>query len=86
MFADLTAKTLDISRLVFPKLHRIGVLTSSNPTHAALAEVAARAAGAKGFAGVAVHVELDAVAVVFDLVNPLSPRRSFHLQARLAGG
>lgn len=48
MFADLTAKTLDIIRLVFPKLQRIGVLTSSNPTHAALAEVAARAAAAIG--------------------------------------
>jgi len=48
MFADLTAKTLDIIRLVFPKLQRIGVLTSSNPTHSALAEVAARAAGAIG--------------------------------------
>jgi putative ABC transport system substrate-binding protein len=48
MFGDTTAKTLDIIRLLFPKVKKIGVLTSNNPTHAALAEVAARAAGAIG--------------------------------------
>ncbi|WP_165406013.1 ABC transporter substrate-binding protein [Bradyrhizobium genosp. SA-3] len=48
MFGDLTAKTFDIIRLVFPKVQKIGVLTSNNPTHPALAEVAARAAGAIG--------------------------------------
>jgi putative tryptophan/tyrosine transport system substrate-binding protein len=50
MFADLTAKTLDIVRLLFPKVQRIGVLTSNNPTHPALAEVATSAAGAIGVA------------------------------------
>src|SRR4051812_25704232 len=39
----------------------------------------------EGLAAVAVYVELDAVAVVFDFVNPLSPRRSFHLQGRQLG-
>jgi ABC-type uncharacterized transport system substrate-binding protein len=48
MFADLTAKTLDIIRLVFPKLQRICVLTSNNPVHPAMAEVAANAASAIG--------------------------------------
>ncbi|OSJ19637.1 hypothetical protein BST63_01885 [Bradyrhizobium canariense] len=50
MFGDLTAKTLDIVRLLFPKVQKIGVLTSNNPTHPALAEVAASAAGAIGVA------------------------------------
>lgn len=48
MFADLTTKTLDTIRLVFPKVAKIGVLTSNNPTHPGLAEVVARAAGAIG--------------------------------------
>ena len=39
----------------------------------------------EGLPVVAVDVELDAVAVVFDFVNPLSPRRSFHLQGRKLG-
>lgn len=39
----------------------------------------------EGLSVVAVDVELDAVAVVFDFVNPLSPRRSFHLQGRKLG-
>jgi len=48
MFGDLTAKTFDIIRLVFPHVKKIGVLTSSNPTHAALFEVARDAAGKIG--------------------------------------
>src|SRR4051794_39931658 len=39
----------------------------------------------KGLTIVAIDVELDAVAVVFDFMNPLSPRRSFHLQSRKLG-
>src|SRR3954451_21075701 len=39
----------------------------------------------EGLTVVAVDVELDAVAVVFDFVNPLSPRRRFHLQVRKLG-
>jgi putative ABC transport system substrate-binding protein len=46
MFGDLTAKTLDFVRLVFPAVKKIGILTSSNPTHPPLAEVAIRAAAA----------------------------------------
>ncbi|WP_158537652.1 ABC transporter substrate-binding protein [Bradyrhizobium sp. MOS003] len=48
MFADLTAKTLDIVRLLFSKVRKIGVLTSDNPVHPAMAEVAASAASALG--------------------------------------
>jgi putative ABC transport system substrate-binding protein len=48
MFDDLTAKTLDIVRLVSPNVKKIGVLTSNNPRHPALATVAIRAAGAIG--------------------------------------
>jgi putative tryptophan/tyrosine transport system substrate-binding protein len=48
MFGDLTAKTLDILRLVFPNAKKIGVLISNNPTHPALLDVAKRAAGAIG--------------------------------------
>ena len=48
MFADLTTKTLDTIRLVFPKVQKIGVLTSNNPTHPGLVEVVAKAAGAIG--------------------------------------
>jgi len=48
MFADLTAKTLDTIRLVFPKVQKIGVLTSNNPTHSGLVEVVINAAGAIG--------------------------------------
>jgi putative ABC transport system substrate-binding protein len=33
IFADLTTKTLDTIRLLFPKVQKIGVLTSNNPTH-----------------------------------------------------
>jgi putative tryptophan/tyrosine transport system substrate-binding protein len=50
MFSDLTAKTLDIVRLLFPKVQRIGVLTSNNPVHPAMAEVAASAASVIGIA------------------------------------
>jgi putative tryptophan/tyrosine transport system substrate-binding protein len=50
MFDDLTAKTLDIVRLVFPEVKRIGILTSANPRHPFLATVAIRAAGAVGIA------------------------------------
>jgi putative ABC transport system substrate-binding protein len=46
MFGDLTAKTLDFVRLIFPDVKKIGILTSSNPTHPPLADVAIRAAGA----------------------------------------
>ncbi|HMM91673.1 ABC transporter substrate-binding protein [Bradyrhizobium sp.] len=48
MFADLTTKTLDTIRLVFPKVQKIGVLTSNNPTHPGLVEVLAKAAVAIG--------------------------------------
>jgi putative ABC transport system substrate-binding protein len=48
MFGDLTAKTLDILRLVFPNAKKIGVLISNNPTHPALLDVAKRAAAAIG--------------------------------------
>jgi len=48
MFGDLTAKTLDIVRLVFPNVRKLGVLTSNNPTHAALFEVARDAAAKIG--------------------------------------
>ena len=50
MFGDLTAKTLDIIRLVFPNVKKIGVLASSNPTHPDLAEVAKLAARTIGVA------------------------------------
>ncbi|KWV51367.1 hypothetical protein AS156_12305 [Bradyrhizobium macuxiense] len=50
MFGDLTAKTLDILRLVFPNAKKIGVLISDNPTHPALLDVAKRAAAATGIA------------------------------------
>jgi putative ABC transport system substrate-binding protein len=48
MFDDLTAKTLDIVRLVFPDVKKIGILTSANPTHRPLAKVAIRACGTIG--------------------------------------
>ncbi|UFW41378.1 ABC transporter substrate-binding protein [Bradyrhizobium sp. WSM471] len=44
MFADLTTKTLDIIRLLFPKVQKIGVLTSNNPVHPAMAQTATKAA------------------------------------------
>jgi putative tryptophan/tyrosine transport system substrate-binding protein len=50
MFGDLTAKTLDILRLVFPNAKKIGVLISNNPTHPALLDVAKRASAAIGIA------------------------------------
>ncbi|WP_083633044.1 ABC transporter substrate-binding protein [Bradyrhizobium sp. NAS96.2] len=48
MFGDLTAKTLDIVRLAFPNVKKIGVLISNNPTHPNLLDVAIKAAGAIG--------------------------------------
>jgi putative ABC transport system substrate-binding protein len=48
MFGDMTAKTLDIIRLVFPNATKIGILVSDNPTHPALAAVAERAAATIG--------------------------------------
>jgi len=48
MFGDLTAKTLDIVQLVFPNVAKLGVLTSNNPTHPALYEVARDAAAKIG--------------------------------------
>jgi putative tryptophan/tyrosine transport system substrate-binding protein len=48
MFAELTTKTLDTIRLLFPKVQKIGVLTSNNPTHPGLVEVVVKAAGAIG--------------------------------------
>ena len=48
MFGDLTAKTLDIVRLIFPNVRKLGVLTSNNPTHPALFEVARDAAAKVG--------------------------------------
>ena len=50
MFDDLTAKTLDIVRLVFPGARKIGILSSANPTHPPLAATAIRAANAIGIA------------------------------------
>jgi putative ABC transport system substrate-binding protein len=50
MFSDLTAKTLDIVRLVFPSAKKIGVLISNNPRHPALLEVARAAAATIGIA------------------------------------
>jgi putative tryptophan/tyrosine transport system substrate-binding protein len=44
MFGDTTTKMLDIIRLVFPTAKKIGVLTSSNPTHPPLAALAVYAA------------------------------------------
>ncbi|WOH48207.1 ABC transporter substrate-binding protein [Bradyrhizobium sp. sBnM-33] len=48
MFGDLTAKTLDFLHLVLPNAKKIGVLTSNNPTHPPLFEVAKRGAEAIG--------------------------------------
>ncbi|MBR0908085.1 ABC transporter substrate-binding protein [Bradyrhizobium liaoningense] len=48
MFGDTTAKTLDIIRLVFPAARKLAVLTSSNPTHPRLFDVASRAAAGIG--------------------------------------
>ena len=48
LFGDLTAKTLDILRLVFPNAKKIGVLISNNPTHTALLAVAKNAAASIG--------------------------------------
>jgi putative tryptophan/tyrosine transport system substrate-binding protein len=48
MFADLTAKTLDIIRLLFPKARKIGVLGSNNPTHPEMLEIVTKAAGGIG--------------------------------------
>ncbi|MBR0793191.1 ABC transporter substrate-binding protein [Bradyrhizobium manausense] len=48
MFGDLTAKMLDVIRLLFPKVRKIGVLASNNPTHMATFEAAAKAAGSIG--------------------------------------
>jgi ABC-type uncharacterized transport system substrate-binding protein len=48
MFADLTAKTLESIRLIFPKARKIGVLTSNNPTHPAFVDVVVKAADAIG--------------------------------------
>jgi putative ABC transport system substrate-binding protein len=50
MFGDLTAKTLDILRLVLPNAKKIGVLISNNPTHSALLDVAKRASAGVGLA------------------------------------
>jgi putative ABC transport system substrate-binding protein len=44
MFGDTTTKMLDIIRLVFPTAKKIGILTSSNPTHPPLAALAVYAA------------------------------------------
>lgn len=48
MFGDSTTKTLDIIRLAFPNAKKIGVLTSNNPTHPALLDLAVRAAATIG--------------------------------------
>lgn len=52
MFGDLTGKTLDILRLVFPGARKIGVLISNNPTHPHLFEVAKEAAATIGISAV----------------------------------
>ncbi|QOZ67167.1 ABC transporter substrate-binding protein [Bradyrhizobium arachidis] len=48
MFGDTTTKILDIIRLVFPNAKKIGVLTSNNPTHPPLAQLAVQAAQTLG--------------------------------------
>lgn len=48
MFGDLTTKTLDTIRLLFPRIQKIGVLTSNNPTHPGLVDIVAKAADAIG--------------------------------------
>lgn len=50
MSEDLTVKTLDIVRLVFPSAKKIGVLISNSPTHPAVLEVTRTAAAAMGIA------------------------------------
>jgi len=52
MFGETTTKTLDIVRLVFPNVKKVGVLISNNPTHPALAEVAERAAESIGLSAI----------------------------------
>lgn len=44
MFGDTTTKVLDIIRSAFPTAKKIGILTSNNPTHPPLAELAVHAA------------------------------------------
>lgn len=66
MFGDLTTKTLDIIRLVFPDVKKIGVLTSSNPTHPPLFKLAQHAARTIGIA-----------AERFDAPNPEDLDRAF---------
>ncbi len=39
----------------------------------------------EGLSDIAIDVDLDSIAVVFDFVDPLSPRRRFHLQGRKLG-
>jgi putative ABC transport system substrate-binding protein len=48
MYGDLSAKTLDFLHLVLPNAKKIGVLTSNNPTHSPLFEVAKGGAQAIG--------------------------------------
>jgi putative ABC transport system substrate-binding protein len=48
MFGDSTTKILDIIKLTFPNANKIGVLTSNNPTHPPLLELAVRAAKTMG--------------------------------------
>jgi len=50
MSENLTVKTLDIVRLVFPSAKKIGVLISNSPTHPAVLEVTRTAAAAMGIA------------------------------------
>lgn len=86
MFGDLTTKTLDIIRLVFPRVTKIGILASSNPTHPGYIEVAKQAAreiglSAEGFIAPnpedleATFADMKAAncEVVYVLADPLRP-------------
>ncbi|MBR0717291.1 ABC transporter substrate-binding protein [Bradyrhizobium liaoningense] len=48
MFDDLTAKMLDVVKLVFPQARKLGILSSANPSHPPRVATAIRAAGAVG--------------------------------------
>ncbi|WP_081492475.1 MULTISPECIES: ABC transporter substrate-binding protein [Bradyrhizobium] len=50
MYGDLTAKTLDFMHLVLPNAKKIAILTSANPTHRSLFEVAKQGAKSIGIA------------------------------------
>ena len=73
MFGDLTAKSLEFLHLVVPTARTVAILMSSNPTHAALFEVA-RTGGQK----------LGLTAIPFVAPNPTDLERAF-LEIKKAG-